>query len=179
MNKDGFSLIEFMIGILLFSIIISAAGFIFVVVLREWSSTQIRNDLRQDAIIAIERLTRELNEAREITSAQDSSISFWWQDTDGDSVRDSSEVVTFSWDGTSGTALERDSASLAFNVEDFQISYRDLNNASLSPSPDLFLAARDSIRRLDIELKLSKEDEEVMLVTSIIPRNLRQVRGPW
>lgn len=178
-TKQGFTLAELMIGILLFSILIGAAGFAFVVILREWSSTQIRSNLRQDAIIALERLARELNEAREITSAQDNSVSFWWQDTDEDDLRDSSEIVTFSWDGTAGTALKRDSVNLAFSVEDFQISYRDLNNSSLSPSPDLSLVDRDSIRRFDIQLKLSKEDEEVMLLTSIIPRNLLQVRGPW
>ena len=98
---------------------------------------------------------------------------------DGDEVRDSSELVTFTWDGTAGTALERDSVTLAFNVEDFQISYRDLNNSVLSPSPDLSIEDRDSIRRLDIQLKLSEEDEEFTLLTSIIPRNLRQVRGTW
>ena len=179
MNKKGFTLIELMIGIVFYVLIISVTIFIFTVVLKEWSSTQIRSTLRQDAVIALQRITRELNEAREITSSQIKSITFWWQDTDGDEVRDSSELVTFTWDGTAGTALERDSVTLAFNVEDFQISYRDLNNSVLSPSPDLSIEDRDSIRRLDIQLKLSEEDEEFTLLTSIIPRNLRQVRGTW
>ncbi|UCD54785.1 MAG: prepilin-type N-terminal cleavage/methylation domain-containing protein [Candidatus Omnitrophota bacterium] len=179
MNKNGFTLIELIIGIVLYSIIIGVAGLVFIVVLREWSSTQIRSNLRQDAVIAVERLTRELNEAREITSALDNSILFWWQDTDADEVRDSSEVVTFSWDGTAGTPLKRDDVTLAFDVENFQINYRDLNNSPLSPAPDLSLEDRDSIRRLDVQLKLSREDEEFTLLTSIIPRNLRQVRGPW
>ena len=178
-KKKGITLIELIMVVSLFAILAGAIAFVFGVFLREFSSTHIRGNLRQDAIIAVERLTRELNEAREITSAQANSVSFWWQDTDGDDLRDSSEVVTFSWDGTAGTALERDSVKLALNIENFQIAYRNLNNSLLSPSPDLSLVNRDSIRRLDIQLKLSKEDEEFTLITSIIPRNLRQVRGPW
>ena len=168
---------------LLFAILMGAITFAFVVVLREFSSTQIRSNLRQDAVIALERLTRELNEAREIIIAKNNQIRFWWQDTDGDGLRDGSERVTFSWDKTAGTTLTRKqqgtTVNLAFNVESFQINYRDLNNSSLSPSPDLSLVDRDSIRRLDIQLKLSKENEEATLLTSIIPRNLLQVRGPW
>ena len=179
MNKNGFTLIELTIAISLFAILMGAITFAFVVVLREFSSTQIRSNLRQDAVIALERLTRELNEAREITSARDNSVSFWWQDSDGDELRDAQEVVTFSWDQTAGNPLKRDSVNLAFNVESFQINYRDLNNSSLSPSPGLSLVERDSIRRLDIQLKLSKENEEATLLTSIIPRNLPQIRGPW
>ena len=178
-EKQGFTLIELLMSVMVFSILIGTAGITFIVILRESSSAQIRSSLRQDAIMAIERLSRELNEAEEITSAQSNSVTFWWQDTDGDGVRDSAELVTFSWDGTGGTALKRDTASLAFNVENFQVSYSNLNNSSLSPSPDLSLVARDSIRRLDILLKLSDRDESITLVTAIIPRNLRQVRGPW
>ena len=178
-RKQGFTLIELLMSVMLFAILIGTAGITFIVILRESSSAQIRSSLRQDAIMAIERLSRELNEAEEITSAQSNSVTFWWQDTDGDGVRDSAELVTFSWDGSAGTALKRDTASLAFNVENFQVSYSNLNNSSLSPSPDLSLVARDSIRRLDILLKLSDRDESITLVTAIIPRNLRQVRGPW
>lgn len=179
MNKKGFTLAELTIATFLFAVLMGTIAFVFIVVLREFSSTQIRSSLRQDAVTAFKRLTRELGEAEEITFAQDNSVSFWWQDTDGDDLRDSSELVTFSWDGTPGTALTRDSVNLAFNVENFQISYYDLNSSLLSPSPDLSLVDRDSIRRLDVQLKLSEEDEEVELLTSIIPRNLSQVRGPW
>jgi prepilin-type N-terminal cleavage/methylation domain-containing protein len=178
-NFRGFTLIELAMAIVLFAILIGVMPFVFIVILREFSNTHIRNNLREDAVIAIERLTRELNEAEEITSAQDNSVSFWWRDTNEDNLRDSAELVTFSWDGAAGTTLERNDVNIAFNIEDFQINYRDLNNLPLSPSPDLSLIERDSIRRLDVQFKLSRESEEISLLTSIIPRNLRQVRGPW
>src|SRR3989338_7193121 len=139
-RKQGFTLIELLMSVMLFAILIGTAGITFIVILRESSSAQIRSSLRQDAIIAIERLSRELNEAEEITSAQSNSVTFWWQDTDGDGLRDSAELVTFSWHGLTGTALERDSVTLAFK-ENFQISYSNLNNSSLSPSPDLSLVS--------------------------------------
>ncbi|UCD15790.1 MAG: hypothetical protein JSV34_01715 [Candidatus Omnitrophota bacterium] len=177
--KSGFTLTDLLLSIILFSILIGAVGFTFVVILRQLRSTDIRSNLRIDALTAVQRLTRELNDAREITSAQDKSVSFWWQDTDSDNVRDAGELVTFSWDGTAGTSLKRDGVNLAFNVESFGIDYRNLNNARLIPSPDLSIVQRDSIRRLDIQLKTSDEDEEITLLTSVIPRNLRQTRGPW
>lgn len=178
-KRNGFTLIEMMMGVLLAAILIGTAGVVYSVILRQWLSTQIRTHLRQDGVYALERLSRELNEAREITSSQASSIQFWWQDTDADGVRDSGELVQFSWAGAAGDPLARDSVFLAHNVKTFQISYRDLNNAALSPNPDLSLAVRDSIRRVDVDLTLSEEDEEVRLFTAITPRNLRQARGPW
>lgn len=164
---------------MLSAMLFGTIGLSFTVILREASSTYMRSSLRQDGLVAIERLTRELNEAKEITSAEENSLSFWWQDTDSDGLRDASEVAAFSWDGSPGSTLKRDSVSLAFNVESFQITYRDLNNSLLSPSPDLSLADRDSIRRIEVELNLDQEDENITLVTAVIPRNLRQVRGPW
>lgn len=175
----GFTILELMMGIVLFGILVGAVTYVFVTVLKEFSNTKIRSDLRQDGVIALERLTRELNQAGIVTSAQENLVSFWWQDADGDDLPDSSEIVTFSWNGTPGTPLRRGNANLAYSVEDFQIRYRDLNNKSLSPSPDLSLVERDSIRRLDVILKLQRADQDITLLTSIIPRNLRQVRGPW
>ena len=178
-KTSGFTITEMTFSLIGFSILIGMTVFLFVVVLKEMQSTLIRNDLRQHAVLAVERLSRDLNEAHEITSAQARSITLWWQDTDADGIRDSNELVTFSWDGVNGNPFLRDTVNMAFHVNNFSLSYRDVNNGVLTPAPDLTLAQRDSIRRIEAQWTLSDQDEQVTVVTAVMPRNLRQTRGPW
>ena len=175
----GFTLLEMILAAMAFSILMSVTVVPFVVILKETQSTLTRNAIRQDAVLAIERFSRDLNEAREITSAQTSSITLWWQDTDSDGVRDADELITFSWDGTAGNPFIRSSVNIALNVNNFTLSYRDVNNAVLTPAPDLTLIQRDSLRRVEMSLTLSDQNEQITVVTAVTPRNLRQTRGPW
>ncbi len=178
-RTNGFTILEMSLSLIGFSILIGVTVFPFVVVLKETESTLARNDLREDAILAVERLSRDLNEAHEITSAQARSITLWWQDTNGNGVRDANELITFSWDGVVGNPFIRSSVDIAFHVNSFSLSYRDVNNSVLTPAPDLTLIQRDSIRRVEAQLTLSDQSEQMTVVTAVMPRNLRQTRGPW
>ena len=175
----GFTIPELMVSLVGFSFLIGISVFLFSVLVKESQSTFIRNDLRQDALLAAERFSRDINEAHEITSAQASSITYWWQDTDADGVRDANELITFSWAGVAGNPFVRSSVNIVPSVNNLTFSYRDVNNAVLTPAPDLTRTQRDSIRRIEIQMTLSDQSEQVTVVTAVMPRNLRQTRGPW
>ena len=179
MKRIGLTLTELLIVIVLFTVVLNITFWVFLIVLKEVTNHRDRLFFREEASYALDLMTRDLHEAREITSAKNESITFWWQDTDGDGLRDANELVTFSWSGTPGEALKRGDVVLAGSVETLTFSYRDLNKAVLSPDPDLSLVNRDSLRQIDIQFQLKKNDVDLTFLTTVYPRNLDQVRGPW
>jgi len=58
--KQGFTLIETIIVLLLMAILLGATGFVFLVSLRAWDSGCIRGGIREDASYAMENMVRDL-----------------------------------------------------------------------------------------------------------------------
>ena len=175
----GVGLIELIMTLVAISLIISVPAMLFITGLKIFTSGLDRAGIRQETAIGMELLSRELNEARELTDTQVDSISFWWQDTDGDDLRDADETVTFSWSGTPGDSFMRGSVELTRDVQDLEFTYRDLNNTLLTPSPTLSLVERDSLRWIGVRMETQKHDETLITVLAIQSKNLRQTRGPW
>ena len=50
------------------------------VAMKSWKFEDTRAEVVQNARIAMERMTHEIRETREVYSATDQSIYFWWKD---------------------------------------------------------------------------------------------------
>ena len=169
MNKKSFTLIELIIVMALFSVLVVSALWVFVVGLRVWGTNRDRNEIRSESSLAMERITRELSQASSITNADEDAITFM-ADLDDDG---SNETVTFSTD--SNRLIRTEAAtetSLAFNVEDFALAYRDADNDLMNlPADVASQAKRDLIRVIIISLAMNKGEESFTLSSSVYARN--------
>lgn len=167
--RKGFTLVEFIIVILLFSVLIMAASWAFVVGLRVWDSGRKRAGIRQESSWAMERMVREISQASSITDADEDEMAFV-ADLDDD---DSDETITFS---ISDNELIRTEDAvdvvLARNVQTFSLSYRDYDNTLLSiPSGVASQGKRDLIRVIIVSLTMNNADETITLSSSLYVRN--------
>lgn len=170
-KQEGFTLIELIIVIVLFSILAIAVFWTFVVGLRAWGSGMDRAIIRQDANLAIERMVREISQASEISMAKSDEIQFD-ADLDGDGL-----VETIKFDVSNDNNLERTEVitgpdivvTIARNVQDFTLRYLDGDNDTL-----LIPVAgptQDDIRVIVISLTLDDGDETITLSSSVYARN--------
>ena len=153
----------------LFSVLVVSALWIFVVGLRVWGANRDRNQLRSERTLAMERMVRELGQADSITNAGEDAITFTadLDDNGGD------ETVTFSIDSNKLIRTEgAGQTTLVFDVEDFSLAYRDVDNDLMSlPADVASQSKRDLIRVIIISLAMNKADESFTLSTSVYARN--------
>ena len=138
-GDEGFSLVELSVAMLIFSVL-SATLMSAVLTSKDAAqSSRQSHDLNEEARVAINRMARELRQAKEIrgTSAPDGATSMTMGvDFNGNSTVDSStidpEILTYSYDAANkritltandetGTAITR--PILASNVESFRLDY--------------------------------------------------------
>lgn len=164
--KRGFTLIELIIVIVLFSMLAAATFWTFVVGLRAWGSGRDRAYIRQDANLAIERMVRELSQAKSFTIAQADQVKF---DADIDND-DTDETVTFA---ISDSSLERTvdgtTTVLTPDLQTLEFSYRDLNDVAMALP--ITGNDRDNIRVIVMSLTLNEGDETFVLSSSAYARN--------
>lgn len=170
--KKGFTLIELIIAVALFSILTVFVALTFLVGLRVWGSGRERAEITQDGILSIERMVRELGQASEIRSAQADRVRF-----DADLNSDGSdETITFA---VSGGVLERTEQGgaqidLAPNVGNFALSYYTSNSDPMVDDPMPFPVTGpqlDTVRVIAISLTLEQADEAITLSSSAYTRN--------
>ena len=166
--KKGFTLIELIIVILLLSILVGVLSWILVVGLKTWGSGRNRAELRQDGVLAMESMTRDLTRASAITAAGTSNITFA-SDVNGDGT---DETVTLALDAVNkrlNRTVGGATTILTPNIQTFTLSYCKVNTeTTFTPvSQD----DRDNIRIITISLILNKLDETVTLSSSVYARN--------
>ncbi|NQU95198.1 MAG: hypothetical protein HQ549_03070 [Candidatus Omnitrophica bacterium] len=167
--KKGITLIELIISVTLFLILGSVVLWVFVVGLRSWDSGLNRANIRQSVNVALERMTRELGQASEVTQAKAGNITFQ-ADLD-----ENGTVETITFDVTNADNLERTESGrdilMVSNVQDFTLGYylESGNDTLLSSvnSP----ANRDTIRVVVISITVSEGDETLTFSTSAYTRN--------
>lgn len=170
--RTGFTLIELIVVVVLFSILVAAVFWIFVAGLKIWGSGKDRAYIRQDANLAIERMVRELSEASAINTAKSDEVEFD-ADLDGDG-----SVETIRFDVSNDGNLERTEVItgpdivviIAPNVRDFIVGYYlDGDNDTLLTS--VTGPSVDDIRVIVISLTLDDGDETIILSSSAYARN--------
>lgn len=164
--KKGFTLIELIITIALFSILAISVFWTFMVGLRVWDSGKNRADVRQEGNLAIEIMTRELSQASSITIADSDKVKFSADLNDDGEI----ESITLNVGGSNlNRTVEDVAVALAKNVSTLQLAYYDFNNNLL----DVPVAAgqRADIRLITIVLTMNKGEEAVTLSSGVYLRN--------
>jgi len=170
--KKGFTLVELLITVVLFSVLAAVVSWVFMVGLRTWDSGKERADIRQNAGLAMERMMRELSLTSEITRARSDEIRFE-ADLDQDE-----QVEKIIFDVNKDNDLERTEnitgpnpvVIMARDVQNFTLGYYlESDNENLLSS--VAKNAMDDIRVVVIALTLSKGEETISLSTSVYVRN--------
>jgi len=92
-----------------------------------FSSELSESDVQFETNKAMGRMTRELKNGLEITSAGATSISFWWKDLNGNGTREAAETVTYTWSGGTFEVLNRTQGSstviIANSIKGLSLTY--------------------------------------------------------
>jgi len=161
-SKGGFTLIEFVIVILLTGIIAGILSILIREVFSTYSFIRVRGIVLSDNRLAMDRMTREIRQiksADNIYTADSTEIRFYKM---GD------EFVEFY---LSGSELKRRDGSddiLANNVTLFDLVYYDTGNVIL----DRPVLDPSTIWRILIKITIKKGDETVKFQSQVHPRNL-------
>ena len=164
MKKRGFTLIELVVVITIIGIIAGVVGFILFGAVDAWTFRLKRAGLLSDGRLAINRIVREVREVKDLTSViAASSSQFRFIDTDDTDI-------TYSLNGSDLERTEDGTANtLAENVSSLSFTYYDFNGSTIS-TPAVSSSATD-IRRVLIDLTLTKDGEDVYLESESVPRN--------
>lgn len=136
-GDSGFTLVEMLVAFLLFGVLGTILLSTAISSRDALRATQESHNLNEEARVALNRMARELRQARELTavSAPDGTTSLtFWVDFDGDSAQDTTgsdpEVLTYTFDGKRIVLSATDSAGnviaspvLAGQVTDFKLDY--------------------------------------------------------
>ena len=162
--SNGFSLIELIIVIVIIGIIAGVAGYVLLGAVDAWTFKFNRSGLLSDGRLAMNRMVREIREVKNrgnVITATSSEFRF----IDVDDVD-----ITYS---LSSTDLNRTADStanvLAGEVSSLAFTYYDSGGSTIS-TPTVSPNATD-IRRVRINLTVTKGGENVYLQADSVPRN--------
>ena len=163
--KNGFTLIELILVITIIGIIAGVVGFVLFGAVDAWTFKFNRADLLADGRLAMNRMVREIREIKNrgnVTTAKSSEFRFInTSDVDIKYKLDKGDLLNRTEDGTKNL--------LAEDVSDLTFTYFDSDGATID-KPDTNPDATD-IRRVRINLCLTKNGENVYLQSDSVPRN--------
>ena len=162
--KGGFTLIELVIVITIVGIAASIIGAMLLGTINAWTFKVNRYDLLWDGRLALDRMTREIRAIKNTTSVTTaSSAQFRFINT-------GNVDITYSLSSTNLNRTENGSANLlAENVSSLAFTYYDANGNTIA-TPTVSPSATN-IRRVRINLTLTKNGENVYLQSDSSPKN--------
>lgn len=161
-SRKGFTLIEYLIVILVVGVIAAVLGALIIQGVRAFDSIAAREALMTEAEAAAERMSREIRNAgsaADMVEADSNTFSF--TDIYGDGIKYHIE----------GKLLMRNEKILAAKLETAEFSYFDKQNIEIN-SPLSEERFRD-IHLVGIKLVFSDRGQEAAIETKIRPRNFR------
>ncbi len=145
------------------------------VAVKSWKFEDTRAEVVQNARIAMERMTHEIRETREVYDAAGELIYFWWKDGLGDSpgIADDNEKITYSLVGENLTRKDATMAEgepVAEYVQGFALEYRKSDGTVLSIPVDQEELA--NIHLITINLTIENKGHSTTVRASLHPRNM-------
>lgn len=155
-NRRGFTLIELILGVVLLGIVSLALTSAFVPTVQTSVTVDTRKEALQNARVAMERMLREIREARSITAGfTATSLTF---------TGPANIPVTYSWSGVAQDPLQRDADELACCVQSFALVYLK-KDGSVATAPA-------EIWRIQADLQIRVGGETVELRSEVNPKNI-------
>ena len=163
-KKNGFTLVELVIVIVIIGISASILGFMLLGTVKAWTFKFNRNDILWDGRLALDRMTRETRTIKNSTSVTTASAA-QFRFTDA-----GNKDITYSLSSTNLNRTEDGTANLlAENVSSLNFTYYNSSDTAI-PSPAVSPAATD-IRRVRINLTLTKNGQNVYLQSDASTKN--------
>jgi len=155
-NRQGFTLIELILVIVLLGIVPIALTSAFVPTAQISVTVDTRKDALQNARLAMERMLREIREARSITAGFTATSLTFTNAANG--------AITYSWSGAALAPLQRSAVDLACCVQSFALAYWQKSGAPA--------AAPAEVWRIQADLQVQVGSETVELRSEVNPRNI-------
>ena len=160
----GFTLIELVIVITIIGIIAGIAGFILSGSVDAWIFKINRNDMLWDGRLAIDRMTREIRAVKDrssIITASSSQLRFI----------DTNDIdITYTLSSADLNRIESGTSNLlAGNVSGLTLTYYNASGGTIA-LPTVSPSETD-IKRVKINITLTKNGENVYLQSQSVPRN--------
>ena len=179
--RQGFTLIETIIVLLLLAILLGATGFVFLVSMRAWDSGCIRGGIRVDAGYTMDKTVRDLKEIANGSLGQYSSIAntIEYREFQPDGTGDTYVLYLYN---SADSTLDSSYTENLYNLHKANITDGDdpaLGEGTLLlrdlVSPDAAApttALAISGNQVTVDFVLQRGSETVRLKTKIRPRNL-------
>lgn len=152
----GFTLIEIILAIVIVGIIAIAITASFLPTMKVSLSVDTRKDALQGGRVAMERMLREIREARSISAGfTATSLTF---------VNAANSTITYSWSGTPSAPLQRNGSDLTCCVEAMLLTYLKKDGTTTANPSEVW--------RIQADLQVKVGSETVELRSEVNPRNL-------
>lgn len=176
--KRGFTLLETLIVLMLFSVLVGVSGLLFVVGLRAWDAGCIRTGIREDVSYAMEKVVRDLKEMANVNPTQygSNTHTIQYDDLGG------TTYVFYLYDDNANGLFDPNDPSLLYelwkntkaqldagNYDAGVLILRDLvSPAANEPATDLTISSNE----VTLDFVVQRSDEIVRIRTKVRPRNL-------
>lgn len=162
--KRGYTLIELMITMMVMALVLIVLVTAYLAIGNVFNTENNISGTSIEATRAMDTMEEEIRNSLGIQTANSTTLTYWWQDTNGDGTFEPTEIVTYSWDGTKGDSLIRTcngtTETLAKGVSNFKLSYDS--------------AVQSNITMVTIDLSVSAGTSVSTLESTINIRNNRQ-----
>ncbi len=155
-NSKGFTLIELILVIVLLGIVSIALTSAFVPTAQISVTVDTRKEALQNTRLAMERMLREIREARSITAGFTATSLTFTNPANG--------TITYSWSGTALDPLQRSAVDLACCVQSLALTYLQKSGAAaVTPA---------QVWRIQADLQVRVGNETVQFRSEVNPKNV-------
>lgn len=167
--KNGLTLIELLISIMLVSAVLGAIWMIYGTGLEVFYNQMFRYDIKDQINLAFITMTKELHQTLSITAATATSVTFT-ADINSDGVN---ETIQYTWSGTPGAPLNRvvgsSTNTLVRSVNSLAFSYYAANS---NTTPLSFPVTVTQVQLIAIDATAIKGSETFRLRTKVYLRTI-------
>lgn len=165
LKRQGLTLIEMIITIVLFTFLLSAVSTIYHSIFKPYYSQEKRAGIKAEAARSLWKLAADLRQATSLTTAQATNLTLK-MDTDNNGV---DETIQYTWSGVAGDSLDRVAdvtTPLVNSIDSLEFSYYDANSNELSSPVSI-----SQVRMVAVDLTTKSGDETFQLRSQTRLRN--------